>query len=61
MKTDEIEQEIIPCIIANLDVSQQNQIEIVQRMSEAFGTVVYKMSEIGLHLKYRKEFIEYYR
>jgi hypothetical protein len=30
-------------------------------MAEAFGTVVHNMSEIGIHLKYRKELIEYYK
>ena len=30
-------------------------------MAEAFGTVVYKMSLIGMHLKYRKELIAYYK
>ena len=30
-------------------------------MAEAFGTVVYNMSLIGIHLKYRKELIEYYK
>lgn len=30
-------------------------------MAEVFGIVVYKMSLLGLHMKYRKEFIEYYK
>ena len=42
--TEEIEQEIVPCIIGNLDIQNQNQIEIVQRMTEAFGTIVFKIS-----------------
>ena len=61
INTEDIENDFIPCVLNNLDIQNQNQIEIVQRMSEAFGTVVYKMSLIGIHLKYRKELVEYYK
>lgn len=31
------------------------------RIAEVYGPVVYKMSQRGLHLSYKKELIEYYR
>lgn len=30
-------------------------------MAEIFGKIVYKMSLLGIHLKYRKELIEYFK
>lgn len=44
LQDEEIENDFLPCVLNNMDMSTQNQIEIVQRMAEAFGTVVYRLS-----------------
>ena len=61
LSEEEVEKEFVPCVLNNLDIENQAQIEILQRMAEVFGIVVYKMSQLGLHMKYKKEFIEYYK
>jgi len=30
-------------------------------MADVYGKVVYKMSLLGLHIKYRKELIDYFK
>lgn len=37
------------------------QVEISQRIAELFGPLVASLKEINLHLKYKKEFIAYYK
>lgn len=61
LNQEDIEQDFVPCILNNLDIQNQNQIEIVKKMAEIFGKIVYKMSLLGIHLKYRKELIEYFK
>jgi len=36
------------------------QVDISQRISEIFGGIVAKLKEVNLHLKYKKEIINYY-
>ena len=58
---EEIENDFVPCVLNFLDIEDQSQIEIVQRISEIFGNILNKMKEFDLHLKYKEQFINFYR
>ena len=59
MEADTIEREIIPPL---LKVLQSDHDEIVEKVSFMIGNLVFKLSKIDdLHLKYKDEFLEFYR
>ena len=62
LSVQQIEEDFIPCILNFLDADNQSQSEIVQRISQLIGKIVYKLSKFNnQHLKYKKEFIEFFR
>jgi hypothetical protein len=59
MEADTIEREIIPPL---LKVLQSDHDEIVEKVSFMIGNLVFKLSKVDdLHLKYKDEFLEFYR
>lgn len=49
-----IENDFIPCFLNFLDTENQTQIEIIRRVAEIFGQVLYKLEKVGKHLKYKE-------
>ena len=58
---DEIEQEFVPCVLNFLDNDSMSQSEIISRVAELFGVVLDKLSAYDLHMKYKQQFIDYYK
>jgi hypothetical protein len=57
----QIDESYIPCLLGYIDVdNQMGQVDISQRISEIFGGIVAKLKEVNMHLKYKKEIINYY-
>lgn len=58
---EEIEQEFVPCVLNFLETENQSQIEITQRVAELFGVVLNKLASFDIHLKYKQQFIDYFK
>jgi len=51
---EEVDQEVMPCILNFLDTDSQVQIETTQRFAKLLGKVVDSLKQFGFHLKYKK-------
>lgn len=54
LTAEEVEKEFVPCVLNFIDLDNYSQIEIVQRVAEIFGFVLYKLKDFDLHLKYKE-------
>jgi len=55
-----IEDEFIPNLIKGLSL-EKNHDEIIVRMSNLIGKIVYKLSAFDLHVKYQQQLLTFYK
>lgn len=61
MAIEQIDKEFVPCVLNFMDISNQPQQEILQRMADIFGIVIERLARVDLHLQYKDQFIAYYK
>lgn len=55
---DEIEKEYIQAVLKTMDVGIE---EIVLKLAQMIGKIVYSVKPYGFHIKYQEQFIEFYK
>lgn len=54
---ERVDTEFVPCFLNFLDQENDHQIEILERIAQLFGQVVFKLSKFDLHLKFKEQII----
>ena len=59
---EKVDNELVPCFLNFIDLSEQEeQQEILERIAELFGRVVFALSKFGLHLNYKVQVAAFYK
>lgn len=58
LDVDEIEKEYVQAVIKTIDVGIE---EIVQRLAQLIGKIVYNLKPFEFHLKYQDHFVDFFK
>jgi len=58
---EDVEDVYVACVLNFLTMDSEDQMEITERVAELFGEMAAKLEVFGLHLKYKDQFITYFK
>ncbi len=61
LSAEEVEDVYVACVLNFLTMDSEDQIEITERVAELFGEMAAKLQQFGLHMKYKEQFIAYFK